>query len=235
MLKISKNKRYKDIFEQYIYKGQQTPFTLGTLIVCALCFLLILVTTFTQLNFHLPFLKITEEGVRVVMKEVSYSPQIPAMIFIIYLVGRLYSLLTFLIYLAVGFFVYPIFLFGGGIEYIKTYPFGYFLGFICSIFIVGWLLSKYKHTVKLRLICAIAGVITIHFCAFLYCVLLAIFRAIDFSMIPLIVNVVSGSKIWYDIVLSSLFILVAPYIKNFFWICMKPKMDKKKNKPPRNL
>ncbi len=233
MLDEYKNKRYKDIFEQYIYKGQKTPFTLGTLIVCALCFLLILVTTFTQLNFRLPVLSFSD-GFSIVMKEVSYSPQIPAMIFIIYLIGRLYGLITFLIYLAIGFFVYPIFLFGGGLEYIKTYPFGYFLGFICSIFIVGWLL-KYQHTIKLRLLCAVAGVITIHFCAFLYCVILAIFREIDFSMIPLIVNVVSGSKFWYDIVLSSLLMLVAPYIKNFFWICMKPKMDKKKNKTARNL
>ena len=228
------NKRYIDIFEQYIYKGQSTPFTLGTLIVCGMCFLLILVTTFTQLNFSIPVLTMTPAGLGFVSKEISYSPQIPAMIFIIYLVGRVYSLVTFLIYLIVGFFIYPIFLFGGGLEYIKTYPFGYFLGFICAIFIVGALL-KLKHTLRVRLLSAVLGVFTIHICALIYCVILAIFKAIDFSMIPLIVNVVSGSKIGYDIILSLIIMLIAPYIKNFFWICMKPKMDKKKIKIPRSL
>ena len=223
MLKI--NKRYRDIFEQYIYKGQKTPFTLGTLIVCGLCFLLILVTTFTQLNFSMRVLKFVDG---------TYCPQIPAMIFIIYLIGRMYSLITFVLYLLVGFFIYPIFLFGGGLEYIKTYPFGYFLGFIFAIFIVGALL-KFKHTKRVRILCAILGVFAIHTCAFIYCVILAIFKAIDFSMIPLIINVVSGSKFGYDIVFSSLIMLVAPYIKNFFWICMKPKMDRKKLRSLRNL
>lgn len=234
MLEKFVNKRYKDIFEQYIYKGQKTPFTLGTLIVCGLCFLLILVTTFTQLNFPLPVLKFVDGNFSVAMKQVSYCPQIPAMIFIIYLIGRAYSLVTFILYLLVGFFIYPIFLFGGGLEYIKTYPFGYFLGFIFAIFIVGALL-KFKHTIRVRILCAILGVFAIHACAFIYCVILAIFKAINFSMIPLIINVVSGSKIGYDIVFSSIIMLVAPYIKNFFWICMKPRMDRKKIKTSRNL
>lgn len=221
------NKRYKDILEQYIYKGQKTPFTLGTLAVCCLCFLLILITTFTQLNFSIPILWYTADGFDIVTKEVSYCPQIPIIIFIIYLIGKNFSLATFAVYLLMGFFMYPIFLFGGGLEYIKTYPFGYFLGFVFAALIVGELL-KFRHTVKLRLFCVIFGVFTIHICAFLYCIILALFKAIDFSMIPLIVNVVSGGKIGYDIVFGSLIMLIAPYIKNFFWICMQLKTDKKR-------
>ena len=40
------NKRYRDIFEEYIYKNQQTPLTIGTLAVCAFCFLLLIIATF---------------------------------------------------------------------------------------------------------------------------------------------------------------------------------------------
>ena len=53
MLKI--NKRYADIFEQYIHRGEPTPFTIGTLLVCAMCFLLLLIATFTQINFSHPW------------------------------------------------------------------------------------------------------------------------------------------------------------------------------------
>ena len=49
------NKRYKDIFEQYIHKGEPTPLSIGTLVVCAFCILLLIISTFTQLSISHPW------------------------------------------------------------------------------------------------------------------------------------------------------------------------------------
>ena len=175
------NKRYKDIFDQYIHKGESTPLSIGTLVVCAFCFLLLIISTFTQLTFSHPWFEyIKGMGFAPAFKNVVYTPQIPVIIFIIYVLGKKFSYLTFLIYLLVGFFIWPVFIYGGGIDYIKNYLFGYLLGFVFAILFSGTVL-KFGQTIKLRLLSAIIGVFTIHVVGFIYCIFLAIFRIIDFN------------------------------------------------------
>ena len=225
-MNIFKNKRYKDIFEKYIHRGESTPFTLGTIVVVAFCFLLLIIATFTQFEFHHPWIEyIKGSGFKFVQKNVAYTPLIPAMIFIIYLLRRRYSLFLFVLYTIIGFFVIPIFSFGGGYGNVQNYLFGYFLGFIFAIFIEGFVIKK-SQNILYRVLAALAGVFSVHICGFIYCVILAIFRVIDFSFIILVVSVLSGGKIIYDTIFSILVILIAQYIKNIFWICMKPKTIK---------
>jgi len=224
------NKRYKDIFSQYIHKGEPTPLTIGTLVVCGLCFLSLIVATFTQIHIEHPWFQyIKGTGFASTLKTVAYTPQIPIMIFIIYLLGKNYSYLMLTVYLLVGFFVWPIFAFGGGLDYIQNYLFGYLLGFFFATFIAGSII-KLNQGIKSRLLAAIAGVITIHTIGFIYCFILAIFKVIDFGLIGPIVNAMSGTKIVYDVIFSIFALLIAPYIKNVFWICMKPKPDSNKPK-----
>lgn len=222
------NKRYKDIFQQYIHKGQPTPLTIGTLVVCGLCFLILIIATFTQFNFAHPWSKfVPGEGIVSFIKNVSYSPLLPAMIFIIYILGKSYSILLFIAYLIVGFFVWPIFVFGGGIDYLQNYLFGYMLGFIFAIIISGFILSI-SQNIKFRILAAIFGVLAIHICGFLYCIILAIFKIISFGLVIPILTEISLGNILYDIIFSILIISIAPYIKNVLWTCMKPKPDKPK-------
>lgn len=225
------NKRYKDIFEQYIHKGEPTPLTIGTLAVCVFCFLLLIVVTFTQITFSYPWFQYVEgQGFQYILKNVLYNPIIPVMIFIIYILGRSYSYLMFIIYLLIGFFVWPIFVFGGGLEYIQNYLFGYLSGFIFAIFFMTAILNINQKSIKIRLLSGIAGVISIHICGFIYCIILAMFGKIEFGLISQIVKVITFGKIIYDIIFSTLVLLIAPYIKNVFWICMKPKADTNRKK-----
>ncbi len=222
------NKRYKDIFNQYIYKGEQTPLTIGTLVVCALCFLFLIIATFTQLTIVHPWLKIVpDKGISLYSKTILYTPQIPIMLFIIYILGKYYSLIMFALYLMVGFFIWPIFVFGGGLEYIQNYLFGYFIGFVAAIFIAGTIMQL-NNSLKTRLIAGFLGVLSIHICGFIYCLILAMFKVIDFNLILPIVNIVTVNKIIYDIIFSLAILSIAPYIKNILWICMKPKPDSRK-------
>lgn len=231
------NKRYKDILNQYIYNGESTPLTIGTLVVCALCFLLLIIATFTQLTINHPWFKIVpDEGLKFYTKTLLYTPQFPIMIFIIYILGKYYSLIMFAFYLMIGFFIWPIFVFGGGLENIQNYLFGYFIGFVVATFIAGTILQL-NNTLKSRLLAAILGIVSIHACGFIYCVVLAIFKVIDFNLIFPIVNVVTVNKILYDILFSMVILLFAPYIKNILWVCMKPKAEtrkKLKNSRKRN-
>lgn len=220
------SKRYKDIFGQYIYKNEKTPLTIGTLVVCALCFLMLLISIFTKITFSHPWFDF-KNGFEIISKVVDYGPQTPVMVLIIYILRQNFSLLTFIIYLLVGFFVWPIFVFGGGLEYFHNYLFGYMLGFIFAIFIAEAVL-KNSQNLKSRILMAILSVLTMHLCGFLYCIILALFKIIDFGLIFQIVKATSGSKIVYDILFSILVVIVAPYIKNVLWVCMKPKPDRQK-------
>ncbi len=225
-MQILSNKRYKDIFEQYIHKGEKTPFTLGTLVVFGLCFLVLIVATFTQFTFSHPWFA-DDSLSGFASKTVYYNPLIPAMIFIIYILGRGYSFILFILYLLIGFFVWSIFGFGGGINYVQNYLFGYFLGFGLAILITGSILNI-NLKLRTRLLAMFLGVLSIHFCGFLYCLILAIFKVIDFNMLMPIFNTISTAKIGYDIIASGLVIILAPYIKNVLWVCMKPTPDKPK-------
>lgn len=227
------NKRYKDIFEQYIHKGEITPLSIGTLAVCCLCFLGLIIATFTQINFAHPWIKfVAGSGFVPFLKNVSYSPLLPTIIFIIYLLGKTYSTLMFICYLVVGFFVWPIFVFGGGLDYLQNYLFGYFLGFIFANVISGYILTI-SQNFKFRILAAIFGVLSIHICGLVYCIVLAIFRIISFGLVIPILTEISLGNIFYDFIFSILVILAAPYIKNVLWTCMKPKPDRKKLKNTR--
>ena len=156
-----------------------------------------------------------------------YVPQIPVVLFIAAVLGPVFAFLTMLLYLLVGFFIWPIFVFGGGFDYIQNYLFGYMLGFIFAIGIVSSIL-KISMNALYRTIAAIFGVLAIHICGFIYCLILAIFKVISFGLIIPILKEIFLENILYDILFSILVILIAPYIKNVLWTCMKPKFERPK-------
>jgi len=226
MFKI--NKRYIDILEQYIHKGESTPFTIGTLVVCAMCFLILLIATFTQITMSHPWIEFVQgQGFQYTVKTIAYNPQFPIIILITYLLYKSYSVLVYILYLLCGFFIYPIFAFGGGFEYIQNYFFGYLLGFLFAILIAGTIFKK-EHSVKSRILGATLGTIAIHLTGFVYCIFLAIFKIIDFNLIGPIFYVVTISRILYDILFAIILLIIAPYIKNFLWIFMRPLSSRKK-------
>lgn len=222
------NKRYQDIFNSFIYKGEKTPLSIGTLVVFALCFLFLIVATFTQIPIPIPYFS-NSAGHLFEFKTLLYNPQICAMIFCIYILKRGYSYFLFALYLLIGMFVWPILVFGFGFEVFQSYLFGYFLGFGIAIFISGSIFNI-SNSFKMRLLAAISGVVIIHLTGIIYCFFLALFNVIDFSLLSPIYTTVTGSKILYDILFSIFLMLIAPYVKNVLWVCMKPKLERAKSK-----
>ena len=157
------NKRLKEPVEDFIFKGENTPLSLGTLVVCALCLLILITATFIQIDItHLWLSKneLGELGLNTI--NCPYIPQIPAVLFIASILGPRFSFLVVVLYLLIGFFVAPVFALGGGISYLKSGLFGYILGFIFAIIPSAQILQKNRNLKGISL-ATILTVITIHF------------------------------------------------------------------------
>lgn len=221
------NKRFKDEILEFVYRGEKTPFSIGTIVVCFLCLLLIIVATFTQVNvsYVIPYLDSTGE---LAFKSVNnpYVPQIPVILFVAAVLGPGFALFTMLMYVAIGFFIWPVFALGGGLGYIKSGLFGYILGCIFAVIPAGKLLEK-KYDLKNILLATITGVFCVHICGMIYCVLLALLKAVSFSYVSSAIHSIGGLKTFYDIIISFIFLIIALPTKMVLWIAMQSSITKK--------
>lgn len=225
------NKRFAEQYNEFIYKGEKIPLSIGTIVVCLFCLLLIIVATFTQVNVsHL--LPSFDEAGDFIFKNVTnpYVPQIPVVLFIAAVLGPVFAFLTMLLYLLVGFFIWPVFALGGGLGYIKSGLFGYILGYIFAVIPVGRILEK-NYSLKKIALATIIGVLTIHLCGMLYCVLLALLKTVSFSYVSSAIHSLGGIKTFYDVIISFIFLLLAIPAKMVLWIAMRSSIVKKLTKP----
>ena len=232
------NKRIRGEFEEIIYKGEKTPFSLGTLTVVALCLLLLIVGTFTQLGI-VHYWTVPDSETLFGMKKYSYIPQIPLVLFIAAILGARFGILVIILYLIVGFFIWPVFALGGGLGYIKSYFFGYILGYFFAMVFASRVLFFDKFSYKSIAYASVVGVLSIHFCGILYTGVLGIFRLVNFSFIKEALSTLSGDKIIYDVVFSFIFIAASIPIKQFLWLSMKnyskPKRDARNTREAREM
>ncbi|MCX4274695.1 MAG: biotin transporter BioY [Candidatus Gastranaerophilales bacterium] len=232
------NKRIRGEFEEIIYKGEKTPFSLGTLTVVALCLLLLIVGTFTQLGI-VHYWTVPDSETLFGMKKYSYIPQIPLVLFIAAILGARFGILVIILYLIVGFFIWPVFALGGGLGYIKSYFFGYILGYFFAMVFASRVLFFDKFSYKSIAYASVVGVLSIHFCGILYTGVLGIFRLVNFSFIKEALSTLSGDKIIYDVVFSFIFIAASIPIKQFLWLAMKnyskPKRDARTTREAREM
>lgn len=228
------NKRFREEIYEFIYRGERTPLSIGTLVVCALCLLLVIVATFTQINVTHSMPYFDEMG-ELAFKSVSnhYVPQIPVILFIAAILGPGFALFTMLLYLLTGFFIAPVFALGGGLDYIKSGLFGYILGCIFAVVPVGKLLEK-KYSLKNIILATIVGVLSVHICGMLYCVLLALLKVVSFSYVSSAIHSLGGIKTFYDIIISFIFLILAIPAKMVLWVAMRSSITKKLTRKTRH-
>ncbi len=215
------SKRLQDKVNDFIYKGEKTPLSLGTLVIVCACLLLLIIATFTQFDIcHFLYLP-NKEGIWELKTHVyPYIAQIPVVIFISAVLGVRFGMLTVLLYILMGFFLWPVFAFGGGISYAKTFFFGYILGYFPCVFFVSFFLKKYKGF-KGILFAVLSGILVVNIVGLLYSVILLIFRQIDFGFIMGAAFHVGGIKFLYDIIISFFAILLSYPAKKVLWLAMK--------------
>ncbi len=222
------NKRLRAQYQKFVYKDQQTPFSVGTLCVVLLCLLGLVVATFTQVDIsHFWFAKGGTGGV--VVKTYPYVAQIPILLGVVGVLGTRFSLVTVFLYVLIGLFLWPVFALGGGLGYVKTPLFGYILGYFPAVVIAGTLLAKGK-TFKTVPLAALCGVLAIHLCGILYTVVLGVFKFVDLNTVFSAVLASTCTKISYDFIASILALLISIPAKYVLWIAMDNGSDARRRK-----
>ncbi len=235
------NKRIRGEFEEIVYRGEKTPFSLGSLVVVCLCLLLLIIATFTQLNLvhYWPDAE-NNIGFALSTKKYLYIPQIPLVLFIAAILGARFGSFVIILYLIMGFFIWPVFALGGGLGYVKSYFFGYILGYFFAIVFASRVLYYDKFSCKSMIYASLIGVLSIHFCGILYTGILGIFRLVNFAFIKeALSTTLGGEKIIYDLVFSFVFIALSIPIKSILWLAMKnyskPKRDARTTREAREM
>ncbi len=223
------SKRVAKQINSFKYKGEPIKITLGTLILTALCVLLIIVATFTQVTLRHPYLPLDTlsflsqdvseyDMIRHFITSYKYIPQIPAVFFIVALMGRKFGILSIMGYIVLGMF-FPIFALGGGVSYLFEYGFGYILAFIPAIFFAGTLLKGRTDFLRICLI-SIIGVATIHVLGVLYMLFVATLRHAPMDLVVSWIVSQSGVQVIYDIFFSVLAIYLGRQARKLLWIIM---------------
>ena len=222
-------KRISKQLNSFKYNGEPIKITIGTLLLTALCVLLLIIATFTQLTFShfhipldaIPFLSQEPTDYEIAnhfTKTYRYIPQIPTVFFIIGLLGRKFGILAILGYITLGMF-YPIFALGGGVNYLFEYGFGYILAFIPAIFFSGTLLKVKTDFLRIVLLSSL-GVLSIHILGILYMLFIATLRHAPMDLISSWIASQSGVQILYDILFSIITLYLGRFARKLFWIIM---------------
>lgn len=218
---MANTKRLKEQLDDFDSSNKKVRFNLGTLVVTGWCVFLIIIATFTQLDFsHYIIGSIDPTSAEFLkLKSYSYVPQLPIIFFIAALIGKRFGVLSVLIYIILGLSLFPIFALGGGLGYVFQYNFGYILAYIPAIFIVSFILKdkfSYGNVAK----AALLGVLTIHIIGVFYLMLMAIIHHDAFANVAGWIYMQSGVKMVYDFIFGFLAILFTKPIKQILWLCM---------------
>lgn len=212
------------------YNGEPVKMTLGTLILTCLCVFMIIIATFTQISFThfiIPadFLTYLNDGITPTiikdhfLKYYRYIPQVPVILFIAALLGKVFGIIAVLVYIAIGLFVYPVFALGGGPKYIMNANFGYILAYIPAVFFASSIL-KNNFCFKNILQASIVAVLVIHIIGIFYSLFIGVISQVSNSLLLGWIIAQSGTKILYDFMFSVMSIIVSGWIKRFLWITM---------------
>lgn len=183
------------------------------------CAFLLMIATFVQLNithFIIPHDIFSNKALTKADFLYTYSiiPQIPAVLFVVGLLGRRLSITSIVIYILIGLFLLPVFALGGGPKYCLEPGFGYIIAYIPAVFFAGSILKSgfsFKNILKATLI----GVLTIHIIGIIYMLFIAAIRHEGFEFIKGWILSQSMLKIAYDYVLSAAALFVAKYANKY--------------------
>lgn len=210
------NKRIKQGFDNLHNDNHKIKFCLGALALVAICVLLLIISTFTQikLNFNLP-----SHGIDSYLN-FEYIPQIPVVIFIAALLGEVWGVFSVLIYIVMGLTPwFPVFALGGGASYIFQYNFGYIFAYIFSVILCAKELKRGNGILNI-IFAMLYGVLTIHVIGIIYMIIIALIRHDSFQFMQNWIYYQSLSKILYDIIFGILAVLLAKGCRKMLWLVM---------------
>lgn len=183
------------------------------------CSFLLMVSTFVQFNithFLLPFDIFSNKALTKADFLYTYSiiPQVPAVMFVVGLLGRRLGITSIVIYILTGLFLLPVFALGGGVRYVLEPGFGYIMAYIPAVFFTGSIL-KSGFSIKNILKAALIGVVTIHFIGIIYMLFICAVKHEGWAFIKGWILSQSMLKIAYDYALSLIALFIAKYVNKY--------------------
>lgn len=183
------------------------------------CSFLLMVSTFVQFNithYIIPFDIFSNNNLTKTdfLYTFSIIPQIPAVMFVVGLMGRRLGITSIVLYILIGLFCLPIFALGGGMRYVLEPGFGYIAAYIPAVFFAGSIL-KSGFSIRNMLKAVLIGVVTIHFIGIIYMLFIAALRHEGWEFIKGWVISQSLLKLAYDYILSLMALLVAKYVNKY--------------------
>lgn len=223
------SKRVAEQINSFRYKGEPIRITLGTLIMTALCVILLIVATFTQITVQHPYIPSDAlyflgqdhsemEVIRHFIKSYDYIPQIPMIFFIVALMGRKFGITAIVLYIILGMF-FPVFALGGGISYLFEYGFGYILAYLPAVFFAGTLLKGRTDYLRIPVI-SLVGVVTIHILGILYMLFISTLRQAPWEIVSSWITSQSGVQMLYDIFFTIIAVILGKQLRKLLWIVM---------------
>lgn len=223
-------KRIEKQLKKFQYKNQPLRLNFAVIALIGICSFLIVIATFTQLDFNhyiipLDFLSYMDENfknpaiIAHFTKHYRYIPQLPAIMFIVALLGRRFSIVSISIYIIIGLFFAPVFALGGGLNYVFQYGFGYILAYIPAAFFAGSILRSglsYRNMAQATLV----GVLTIHLFGVLYMLFIATLQRENSALILGWISAQSGAKILYDLFFGFIAMIFARLTKKLLWVAI---------------
>lgn len=223
-------KRIAPQLDKFKYQNQQLKLNLAVLVLIGLCSFLIVIATFTQLDFRhyiipldaFSYINSNFKDPAVAghfLKYYRYIPQVPIILFIAAFLGRKFGLASVLIYIIFGLFFAPIFALGGGLDYVFQYGFGYILGYIPAVFFAGSILNSgltYRNMAQATLV----GVFTIHIVGIAYMLFIATIQGENFALVLGWIIAQSGSKVLYDLLFGLMAMIAAKIVKKILWFAI---------------
>ena len=133
--------------------------------------------------------------------------------------GKNAGFLSQFAYLLLGLFVYPIFINGGGLQYIGQPSFGYILGFAPGAWLCGRLSFKYKTKLEILLISTVSGLLMIHTFRLIYLFSFWMLNSLTLSITDFLNLVVNYSiyPIFSQLILACTTAFVAFILRNILF------------------
>ena len=182
------------------------------------CVFILICSTFIQLDITHPIIPNLFSGKHLVKSDFFYTysiiPQVPAVLFIIGLLGRKMGLTSIILYILLGLFALPIFALGGGFSYITEPSFGYILAYIPAGYFAGSVIKEEFSIINI-LKAGIIGVLIIHITGIIYMLCVALFKENGWAFIKGWILTQSMLKFAYDYILSIIALIVAKYGNKF--------------------
>ncbi len=206
------NKRITNEIRKIHKPNINIKFCLGTLTIVAICIMLLIIATFSQIKIDIP-----ANNMESYLK-FEYIPQIPVVLFIAGLLGEFWGLVTILLYIILGLTPYfSFFALGGGLSYIFKYNFGYIFAYIFAVLISAKFMKNNNSILKI-ILAVLYGVLLIHLIGIIYMVIIAILQHDSAEFILNWIYYQSITKILYDIVFGLIAVLLSKVCRKLLWI-----------------